>query len=289
MLSYQSNSKQCTKQGLSQTKGKAPKKNGEIKGTFKLAIFWGVERFYCESDLLHFSINIKLFIMNKKFSTLFAGVALLGATSVFAADNVTSLVEGTNSGLYQLKTDGGQFLSINEDGKLSVVDAIEADNVASTLWCVTVTEENKGKAPYFDFVNKGAEALLSITMEEFAAGATATTVAPEVGGEVSGWAFSPTYETLVNEKPLYSYFTTDSVVGFVVDNGTVVLKKDLASNAATTFTTTFSLVEADAVTLNAEQINTKLGIQKKDAGVKLTFTPDASNTSLKNPFSQELF
>ncbi|WP_044245418.1 DUF6383 domain-containing protein [Parabacteroides goldsteinii] len=227
--------------------------------------------------------------MNKKFSTLFAGVALLGATSVFAADNVTSLVEGTNSGLYQLKTDGGQFLSINEDGKLSVVDAIEADNVASTLWCVTVTEENKGKAPYFDFVNKGAEALLSITMEEFAAGATATTVAPEVGGEVSGWAFSPTYETLVNEKPLYSYFTTDSVVGFVVDNGTVVLKKDLASNAATTFTTTFSLVEADAVTLNAEQINTKLGIQKKDAGVKLTFTPDASNTSLKNPFSQELF
>ena len=261
----------------------------EKKGTFKLAIFWGVERFYCESDLLHFSINIKLFIMNKKFSTLFAGVALLGATSVFAADNVTSLVEGTNSGLYQLKTDGGQFLSINEDGKLSVVDAIEADNVASTLWCVTVTEENKGKAPYFDFVNKGAEALLSITMEEFAAGATATTVAPEVGGEVSGWAFSPTYETLVNEKPLYSYFTTDSVVGFVVDNGTVVLKKDLASNAATTFTTTFSLVEADAVTLNAEQINTKLGIQKKDAGVKLTFTPDASNTSLKNPFSQELF
>ena len=261
----------------------------EKKGTFKLAIFWGVERFYCELDLLHFSINIKLFIMNKKFSTLFAGVALLGATSVFAADNVTSLVEGTNSGLYQLKTDGGQFLSINEDGKLSVVDAIEADNVASTLWCVTVTEENKGKAPYFDFVNKGAEALLSITMEEFAAGATATTVAPEVGGEVSGWAFSPTYETLVNEKPLYSYFTTDSVVGFVVDNGTVVLKKDLASNAATTFTTTFSLVEADAVTLNAEQINTKLGIQKKDAGVKLTFTPDASNTSLKNPFSQELF
>ena len=227
--------------------------------------------------------------MNKKFSTLLAGVALLGATSVFAADNVTSLVEGTNSGLYQLKTDGGQFLSINEDGKLSVVDAIEADNVASTLWCVTVTEENKGKAPYFDFVNKGAEALLSITMEEFAAGATATTVAPEVGGEVSGWAFSPTYETLVNEKPLYSYFTTDSVVGFVVDNGTVVLKKDLASNAATTFTTTFSLVKADAVTLNAKQINTKLGIQKEDAGVKLTFTPDANKTSLKNPFSQEFF
>ena len=160
--------------------------------------------------------------------------------------------------------------------------------MASTLWCVTVTEENKGKAPYFDFVNKGAEALLTVTMEEFAAGATVTTEAT-VGGEISGWAFSSTYETLQNGKPLYSYFTTDSVVGFVVENGAVVLKKDLASNVATTFTTPFSLVEADAVTLNAEQINTKLGIQKEDAGVKLTFTPDASKTSLKNPFSEEFF
>ena len=141
--------------------------------------------------------------MNRKFSTLFAGVALLGATSVFAADNVTSLVEGTNDGLYQLKTNGNEYLSIDADGKLSVVKTadLEADNVASTLWCVTVTEENKGKAPYFDFVNKGAEALLSITMEEFAAGTTATTTAPVVGGEISGWAFSPTYETLEGTKP----------------------------------------------------------------------------------------
>ena len=86
--------------------------------------------------------------MNKKFSTLLAGVALLGATSVFAADNVTSLVEGTNSGLYQLVVGDGtardQFLSVNADGKLVAVPSIKADNVASTLWCVTVTEENKG-------------------------------------------------------------------------------------------------------------------------------------------------
>ena len=53
-------------------------------------------------------------------------------------------------------------------------------------------------------------------MEEFAVGATVTTVAPEVGGEISGWAFSSTYETLQSNKSLYSYFTTDSVVGFVV-------------------------------------------------------------------------
>ena len=254
----------------------------------------GVRRFNCELNLLHFSINIKLFIMNKKFSTLFAGVALLGATSVFAADNVTSLVEGTNSGLYQLVVGDGtardQFLSVNADGKLVAVPSIEADNVASTLWCVTVTEENKGKAPYFDFVNKGAEALLAITMEEFAAGATVTTAAPEVGGEISGWAFSSTYETLQSNKSLYSYFTTDSVVGFVVGaDNTVTLKKELASKVVDGTFASFSLVEADSVTLNATQINTKLGIQKADAGVTLKFTPDANKTSLKNPFSQESF
>ncbi|GKG73208.1 hypothetical protein CE91St1_23510 [Parabacteroides goldsteinii] len=231
--------------------------------------------------------------MNKKFSTLLAGVALLGATSVFAADNVTSLVEGTNSGLYQLVVGDGtardQFLSVNADGKLVAVPSIKADNVASTLWCVTVTEENKGKAPYFDFVNKGAEALLTVTMEEFAAGATETTEAT-VGGEISGWAFSSTYETLQSNKSLYSYFTTDSVVGFVVGaDNTVTLKKELASKVVDGTFTSFSLVEADSVTLNATQINTKLGIQKADAGVTLKFTPDANKTSLKNPFSQESF
>ena len=227
--------------------------------------------------------------MNKKFSTLFAGVALLGATSVFAADNeVKSLVEGTNTGLYQLQIGENQFLSVDENDKLSVVTDVDADNVASTLWCVTVTEENKGKAPYFDFVNKGAEALLTVTMEEFAAGATETTEAT-VGGEISGWAFSSTYKELEVAKPLYSYFTADSVVGLVVENGTVVLKKAIASNVNDADFATFTLVKANSVTLNAKQINTKLGIQEENAGVQLTFTPDANNTSLKNPFSQELF
>ena len=44
--------------------------------------------------------------MNKKFSTLLAGVALFGTTSAFAGNNVPSLIEGTNDGLYQLKTPG---------------------------------------------------------------------------------------------------------------------------------------------------------------------------------------
>lgn len=44
--------------------------------------------------------------MNKKFSTLLAGLALLGAMNANAGDPVTSLKK-TGNGLYQLKADGG--------------------------------------------------------------------------------------------------------------------------------------------------------------------------------------
>ena len=229
--------------------------------------------------------------MNKKFSTLLAGVALFGATSAFAGNNVPSLIEGTNDGLYQLKT-GNRYLAVNEKGELVTVDNVTADNVASTLWCTTVTVENQGKAPIYDFVNKGAEALLSVTMDDFAKNAMQTTKNSLVGGEIAGWAFSGTYaNALETNRPLYSYFQEDSVVGLVLEGTNVRLKK--AGGKATDISgakfATFTLVEADGIALNAKQINTKLGIQDAANGVKLTFNPDRNNTSLENPFSDVAF
>ena len=229
--------------------------------------------------------------MNKKFSTLLAGVALFGATSAFAGNNVPSLIEGTNDGLYQLKT-GNLYLAVNTKGELVTVDNVTADNVASTLWCTTVTVENQGKAPIYDFVNKGAEALLSVTMDDFAKNAMQTTKNSFVGGEIAGWAFSGTYaNALETNRPLYSYFQEDSVVGLVLEGSNVRLKK--AGGKATDISgakfATFTLVEADGIALNARQINTKLGIQDAANGVKLTFNPDRNNTSLENPFSDVAF
>ena len=230
--------------------------------------------------------------MNKKFSTLLAGVALFGATSAFAGNNVPSLIEGTNDGLYQLKTPSNLYLAVNPKGELVTVDNVTADNVASTLWCTTVTVENQGKAPIYDFVNKGAEALLSVTMDDFAKNAMQTTKNSFVGGEIAGWAFSGTYaNALEAERPLYSYFQEDSVVGLVLEGTNVRLKK--AGGKATDISgakfATFTLVEADGIALNAKQINTKLGIQDAANGVKLTFNPDRNNTSLENPFSDVAF
>ena len=230
--------------------------------------------------------------MNKKFSTLLAGVALFGATSAFAGNNVPSLIEGTNDGLYQLKTPGNLYLAVNPKGELVTVDNVTADNAASTLWCTTVTVENQGKAPIYDFVNKGAEALLSVTMDDFAKNAMQTTKNSFVGGEIAGWAFSGTYaNALETNRPLYSYFQEDSVVGLVLEGSNVRLKK--AGGKATDISgakfATFTLVEADGIALNAKQINTKLGIQDAANGVKLTFNPDRNNTSLENPFSDVAF
>ncbi len=230
--------------------------------------------------------------MNKKFSTLLAGVALFGATSAFAGNNVPSLIEGTNDGLYQLKTTGNLYLAVNPKGELVTVDNVTADNVASTLWCTTVTVENQGKAPIYDFVNKGAEALLSVTMDDFAKNAMQTTKNSWVGGEIAGWAFSGTYaNALETNRPLYSYFQEDSVVGLVLEGTNVRLKKagGKAADISGAKFATFTLVEADGIALNAKQINTKLGIQDAANGVKLTFNPDRNNTSLENPFSDVAF
>ena len=228
--------------------------------------------------------------MNKKVLTLMAGVALFGASTAFAGSPVSSLVEGANKGLYQLKTNDGKFLAINTKGELAVVSSVTADNVASTLWCANVIVENQGKAPIYDFVNKGAEALLSVTMDDFAKDEEKTSKNSIVGGEIAGWAFSTTYANkLEANKPLYSYFTNDSVVGLIVEGDNVRLKQALASTVSTAGFAKFTLVEADAVTLNANQINTKLGIQASDAGVQLTFNPDRNNTSLENPFSDVPF
>ena len=230
--------------------------------------------------------------MNKKFSTLLAGVALFGATSAFVGNNVPSLIEGTNDGLYQLKTPGNLYLAVNPKGELVTVDNVTADNVASTLWCTTVTVENQGKAPIYDFVNKGAEALLSVTMDDFAKNAMQTTKNSLVGGEIAGWAFSGTYaNALETNRPLYSYFQEDSVVGLVLEGTNVRLKKagGKAADISGAKFATFTLVEADGIALNAKQINTKLGIQDAANGVKLTFNPDRNNTSLENPFSDVAF
>ena len=117
---------------------------------------------------------------------------------------------------------------------------------------------------------------------------------PVLGGEIAGWAFSRSYKDLEEKRPLYSYFSTDSIVGLKADptTGAVKVAKwganqiDATSNAADV--TNFALVGAAQIALSEDQVNTKLGLlQDNKAGVQLTFTPDVKGTSLKNPFNEQ--
>ena len=97
---------------------------------------------------------------------------------------------------------------------------------------------------------------------------------------------------------MYSYFKADSVIGLVkVGNTTTVsdtvrvMKESAKVASADRVTgsvfTKFTLAYADGLTLNAEAINTILGLQTADKGVKLTFNKDKNNTKLKNYFSDD--
>ena len=242
--------------------------------------------------------------MNKKFSTLLAGVALLSAMSANAqttpaqnvlptangAYSIGKLVEGANSGLFQLKDEAsGKVLSMDEDGVLSLVaSSSTSTGLANTLWCVTVSSEIQGQAPKFDFMNKGTGRMLDITMAEILKSESQVDLTPTTGGEIAGWAFSRTITKLEDKRPLFSYFTTDSVVGFTTTNGVKVQKwaaKDVQNNTFAAFT----LQAPGQVYLSANELNTIFGNQKADAGVKLGFDKDILGTTLTNPFNANKF
>ena len=69
--------------------------------------------------------------MNKKFSTLLAGVALLGAMSANAGNPVTSL-QKTGNGLYQLKAADG-VLAMTPEGALKL-EATTETKLPVSVW-----------------------------------------------------------------------------------------------------------------------------------------------------------
>ena len=98
---------------------------------------------------------------------------------------------------------------------------------ASALWCVNITKYNQGQNPTYDFTNKQHDALLEVDVydrenwirdsSEYINGKnwrmspSDTSLVP---GGMSGWEFSETYATTVNNmRPLVSYLddTHDTV------------------------------------------------------------------------------
>ena len=278
--------------------------------------------------------------MNKKFSTLAVAAMLASAFTAYAGpgDVVTKLAEGNNGKQYQLRTTTnvgtsttGSYLALDEkDGKLILVENpnewTNADGdvvsiLGKSLWCVDVTLENQGKNPIFDFINKGEGSVLDVTVGGWNSwgstldgstytGVKISTQDTRVGGEVSGWEFTPVLgsnsvpmfglsgdaDSQLNSVTAYSlnsYISSTHVATLVWDDTNdeirvaVVAADDLSTIASKQIK--FFLQEAYPVDLTADQFNTILNTQKASETVKMTFVKDYNNTEIINPFSTNEF
>ena len=112
--------------------------------------------------------------MNKKFSTLVAGVLLaMGVGTVSAQTygslaNASSTVQKLETGKsYILSGKAGEQLNVTKDGnvyKLSIFDSKSATlaEIDSALWTVSVIDYPNASTPTFRFVNKATGLPLSI-------------------------------------------------------------------------------------------------------------------------------
>ena len=231
--------------------------------------------------------------MNKKFSTLFAVALLSSAFSANAAvgGNVTKI---NSDYLYQLQvvkqgsTDVSAqdlVLGVDKDGDLSVQSAAAATTgkvLGNTLWCASVTQsQDYGQNPIFDFTNKANGYVLDLTVGGYDTWANGTNGLPtklhvQVGGEVSGWEFSPNVSPLTGECYLASYISGNKaavlvwddydVAVSIVDAATLRKTPDAINNLMR-----FTLVQPVCIDLAQEDFNTILQTREKEAEVKLTF------------------
>ena len=215
--------------------------------------------------------------MNKKFSTLLAGIMLASAFSV-GAQTIQDKYEAGKSYLLGNATDG--YLSIVSDpenanyGQLKVVPASAITDLATTnaaLWTVSFDEGALGAAPKFTYVNKATGLILSVSKEDIGESSV------KVGGTYSQWLNAPVTEGIAaTGYALRSYYEANKVLYLAVSGGDVVVK-DIAADAT---------IPADALevtpwlaknlTLTADDLNTRFWTidEKKDFG--LSFDKDVT-------------
>ena len=159
--------------------------------------------------------------MNKKFSTLMAGLML---ASVFSANAVID--KGNNAkyenGKYYLLGNGRSYISVvsNPDGDtdgaygdLVLKTATDIDNnlqeTREALWKVNVTTGTQGQAPRYTFQNVATGLMLSVPVPP-----SSTPVDAEISGSMMEWYNGTVSTNIQTPSPLMSYVSANQVVYF---------------------------------------------------------------------------
>ena len=232
--------------------------------------------------------------MNKRFSTLLAGLMLASAFSAGAQvkkyESGKSYLIGNNSYVLAVESDvtSGNYGDLSVVAKGSVNSSIQ--NTKEALWTVSVTEGVSGNAPKFTFINKATG--LSLSVDASKADEVTGVIPNEISGSVSEWLNTPLTDngnTSLPLSPLYSYTKANEVVYFDIDaSGQLVIKLGKPSDAQAV--NDFAPYEAEVIeNLSALDLNTQLQTAPNSEWFNLTFDRDVTtkgnnlfaNTSLK--------
>ncbi len=263
--------------------------------------------------------------MNKKFSTLVAGVLLAASVGTVNAANpvyaksaasVDAATKILADKYYQLQVGTGtnvvgMYPNNPADGTytLQQVDLAAAggQELRYTLWKIEVSQNTEDGYRYA-FVNLGTGQTLSYdpamaiavdaTPNTVDVAASAATAASKVGGTVALWKWvaspAPT-SAAFTEDILTSVFKSatgkDSVVTMALKGNDVVAVKYALANLPTASTLKIKPAQAKATVLGVDDLNSMLWNSDPTAAtskLKLTFTPDVKNNEIPNVFAQNL-
>lgn len=236
--------------------------------------------------------------MNKKFSTLVAGLLL--ATTVGTVSAVT-VDKGVNSGYPRTvaKAIDGKFYQLSNGYEVLVMEkttngtyvlkfvAYDKAELAKTLWEIKATDSKDEKGLAFQFYNVSTGLPISVDVSKANKVGSASTVA-EMAKGTSSWSWMRGVEgdPLLNPSSIEAFFgeKRDSVVALVNTVAGVAAQKYATKDMASISTgLKLKPMEASPVYLNAYDLNTML--QTGKSNLHLIFNPDVSTDAKVNEFT----
>ena len=226
--------------------------------------------------------------MNKKFSTLMAGLMLASAFSVNAAEY--------KNGKYYLLGDDTNVISVvstpgNDYGKLEkkAKSAVNGNlsETRNALWKVELTAGTQGNTPKYRFVNVATGLYLSVPVP---AGINGSEGTAEIAGTMMEWYNGTASTGITKGSPLMSYVSANQVVYMDLDDdGVLVVKKNTPiaaeADAWGIMPYTAQLIE----NLTAGQLNQELDANDRDGATNgyfsLSFNRDVTDDASTNLFA----
>ncbi|MDD6101307.1 MAG: DUF6383 domain-containing protein [bacterium] len=236
--------------------------------------------------------------MNKKFSTLVAGLLLAGAVgtvnaavekgAISEAPRITA--KAIDGKFYQL-SDGYRVLAMEQttDGSFKLVFAdYDQVELAKSLWEVRATDSKDEKGLSFQFFNVASGLPISIDASKATKVGEPMVVAPMAEGEMTwSWVRGVEGDPLLDATALEAFVGAkrDTVVTLVnTSDGIAAVRyatKDMASYKGQALKV--KPMEASPIYLNAYDLNTMM--QTGKSNLQLAFNPNVSSTAKVNEFT----